>query len=126
MFTTVVDLVDVSSDPIKTNGQENRLNIPADAGIAVTAAQFLGVVLIVNFAVAEGDLIRGITHLLDGHDPALLQQYPWATGKSVEFEFLHPSWTTPDLIFSLQCGFILPPLATSTASQSNSTPESSN
>ena len=57
------------------------MSIPADAGMAVTAAQFLGIILIINFAVAEGDMIRGITHLLNGHDPALLEQFPHATRK---------------------------------------------
>lgn len=79
LVLVLIDLIDMSDDPIKTNGVVNRLNIPADAGIPVTVAQFLGVILIVNFAVAEGDMVRGIAHLLDGHDPQLLEQYPQAT-----------------------------------------------
>jgi len=73
-----MDLIDTSSNPPQTNGVVNRMNLPADASIQVTLAQCLGILLIVNFAVAEGDLLRGISNLLDGWDPALIRENPHA------------------------------------------------
>ncbi|CAB9518968.1 Notch ligand involved in the mediation of Notch signaling (By similarity) [Seminavis robusta] len=81
----LTDLVDMSDEPVQRNGVDNRLNLPADTPLQVSIAQCLGIILIINFAVAEGDLLRGITHLVDGFDPDLLQSAPHA--KRVKWHF---------------------------------------
>ncbi|CAB9497553.1 expressed unknown protein [Seminavis robusta] len=75
----LVDLVDFSADPIETNGVRNPTSIPPDVSIEVKIAQFIGVLLISNFAAGQGDLFVGFTHLLYGYDSETIKEYPHAT-----------------------------------------------
>ncbi|CAB9520711.1 WNT inhibitory factor 1 [Seminavis robusta] len=81
----LADLVDMSGNPITRNNVENRLNEPADTELQVTIAQFFGTILIINFAVAEGDFLKGLTLLVDGFDPDLMKYAPHA--KKVKWYF---------------------------------------
>jgi hypothetical protein len=83
----VLNVVDISDNPVHLNGHVNRLRLPADTELQVTIAQFLGVIGIVVFAASHGDLFKGITHLVDGYDSNILKSSPDATRFKWIFSF---------------------------------------
>ncbi|CAB9497926.1 expressed unknown protein [Seminavis robusta] len=73
------DLVDLSDDPqVSSNGETNRLKIPAGIETHVQVAQFLSVILTINFTAAGGDMFKGLQHLFNGFDRDLERKHPGA------------------------------------------------
>lgn len=63
----------------QSNGVENRIKIPSGNEPYVTAAQFVGVLLVIIFGVVYGDLMKGLDHLFNGYDKEVLLTSPSAT-----------------------------------------------
>lgn len=92
LLVTFLDLFDYSAEGNDTNGNTNRVQIPAGSSIQVMIAQFIGMLLTAMVMAAEGDFVIGITKLIKGYDYRIREQSPNASW---------PKWLITGLLQSI-------------------------
>lgn len=62
-----------------TNGERNRLHLPAGVDFTVSVAQIIGLLFTVIIMVQDGDICAGLAQLVEGYEKDIMLNSPNAT-----------------------------------------------